>query len=341
MVVHYSQSLLELAASKPNEVKHVEQFLVSFILDLHLSRHAAQSQLLHFDALLVQHIDLIHELIEHYGLSCRHSAEQCTLLVMFLEDTLPDIPKCSAYRFAKSQSQVQEDSVKSSKYSQSRLRINRSAISAGTTDKFQSESTGLPDVDDLVCTCTIEDDTASTRKSRYSALSEDDEEIKGKDISASEMCCVCLDPLLEVTRALKGESLCMLKCKHVLHSACAHEVRAYKAGTTIGRVLANGSLEPDRDPIRCPICRCESQSTIEAPLQLMSKQGRQVSLTESTPITTTKKSRGRKKNVEDSDSELLAELLGMGFEESAVHHEILRTGGDKVLAVNNLLSAAH
>jgi hypothetical protein len=344
MLPCYSKELIELALSKPYEVKKVEQVLIAFILDRYWCRKPPQSQLLRFDPLLASHIDLLCELVQHYGLSCHNAAEQCTLLIVMLDEQIPVIPKCSLVRFAKSQIQLQEDSTKSSKYSQSRLRINRASVPA-TAAAESKNSLAAASADSLVCICVL-DEEAFSGNSRYAALRDEDETVKGKEISPSDVCCVCLDPLLQVTRAQKGESLCVLKCKHVLHSNCAQKVRTYNAGSTpIVGVVSNGTLAPDLGPMRCPICRSESVNTIEAPLKLTTLKGHIVASTslEVSNNKPVKKSKGKKKNVEETEEtedDLYLELVGMGFEDSAVRDEISRTGGDKQAAVNNLLAAA-
>lgn len=310
--------------------------------------------------------------------------------------------KCSAVRYAQFQSQIEEDATKSNKYSQSRLKINRKTLiddtkkmnlndhksNSNSTDKLnlmnmKSKSTIEYDEEDLEVFCLINHEVYLGEKTRYSVLDDDErekEKMKEK-VSPLEICCVCLDPLLQLSRAYKNESLCILtNCQHVLHSSCANEVKSYKPNNqTIGsssssssslvnrstmgsttsidhRNNINGSSAPSLNVglIKCPICRCESNKTLEAPLQIKSKQTHAIiALNEinqhNSSIKEKMKSSGRnkssRKNKEDTsqvdeENELFVELLGMGFEEQDIRQEIARSGGDKLMAVNNLLGSS-
>ncbi len=168
----------------------------------------------------------------------------------------------------------EEDRLRSSKYGHSRLRVTRN----NNNRAEQQEEVALDESAYVVTVGAVvetkkrtslfsvldDDDSSSSSSSSGEEEENEDEESGGSargeraarsvaipsrrsrqqalaDLKAEDICCICLDTLLSVPRALAHETLSLLPCRHFLHTTCAKKTRA--------------APQQRSAALECPLCR--------------------------------------------------------------------------------------
>lgn len=189
-------------------------------------------------------LEPLESLVAHYGISM-HRVTTGDAVALAITG-FPRMPMRSLSRFARdarlglSKGPETGSTSRSDKYAKSMLRIERPANVAVASSGDESGH-----VEGTTVSVMRPQKAGST--SMFAAFRDDDDDDddehidrdvqggrgrgfgKGGGVSElilpTDLCCVCLEPLLHAERAKAGESLSILECFHVLHAACARSVQ--------------------------------------------------------------------------------------------------------------------
>ena len=341
----YSDELMAWCRTNLERARGLESQLVGHVV-AHLTDPMSNPSPLAFSAEFPEEAHYIYELATCYGFNILPSSTE-TSAVYILGPTPEAMPKCSLVRAAhggKRPAPVQS----SEKFAHSMLRIDRKKASpseAAPPVLVPRDSAG-----DYVVALPPRRRVHTTQFSMLGA--EDDEESEARsamsvvaNLNNDDVCCVCLDPLLSLSRAKSGESLALLRCCHVLHEPCSKAVLG-----------AQGTSANVRSGTPCPICRADSPYVTKVSLEVRSARGTLVAPTPPIPppvatkpaSSSSSKSRsgagaiaqakGKKKNAVFDDDPMLFELQAMGFDLETARNALEASEGYLPRAVEFLLS---
>jgi hypothetical protein len=309
---------------------------------------------------------MMHELCTYYFLESQDSGSA----MLVSRSQTCQIPKCSLTRFATGVSNAGEKG-QSGKYANSKLRIQRKATSGSDPSTAAGgvvlASHGGRETGQLSCSVSLAQKAHSKNSFGVLQLDEDSGDGAASSIEPSDMCCICLEPLLSLPRALKGETVSALKCGHVLHTACATGVLVSGSSTDSGgvgvvhnfKVGEAGTVVPDLGPIKCPQCRSDTHHMDKIQYVVSTQDGTVVPVEKKDCPSQSKAARGKRSNKKKGEWDVplgegaveeknagggesegpsgLSVLMGMGFDEAAAQTALEGTGGNTDRAIELLV----